>query len=138
MTKEDALFTFQHELVYVLTTFIFEAGENATVEQLKKRAKWYNDDYVYRCLILNDFKHTLKHHNEELTLVKLANHLHIKESLVVQDNDKPKGNNVAGPSVVNMMEHNNFFRIMMLRGGLTQEQLYMCVKTDVGLRPMSR
>ncbi|GJX22789.1 zinc finger, CCHC-type containing protein [Tanacetum coccineum] len=24
-----------------------------------------------------------------------------------QDNDKPKGNNVAGPSVVNMVEHNN-------------------------------
>nr|GEW34311.1 zinc finger, CCHC-type [Tanacetum cinerariifolium] len=25
----------------------------------------------------------------------------------IQDNDKPKGNNVAGPSVVNMVEHNN-------------------------------
>ncbi|GJW71955.1 zinc finger, CCHC-type containing protein [Tanacetum coccineum] len=26
------------------------------------------------------------------------------------DSDKPKGNNVSGPSVVNMMEHNNFIR----------------------------
>ncbi|GKA56277.1 hypothetical protein Tco_0755349 [Tanacetum coccineum] len=43
------------------------------------------------------FKHTLKHKKEELTLVELDSHLRIKESLKVQDNDKPKGNNVAGP-----------------------------------------
>ncbi|GJV39665.1 zinc finger, CCHC-type containing protein [Tanacetum coccineum] len=57
-----------------------------------------------------DFKHTLKHNKEELTLVELGTHLRIKESLRVQDSDKPKGNNVVGPSVVNMMEHNNSFR----------------------------
>ncbi|GKA04289.1 zinc finger, CCHC-type containing protein [Tanacetum coccineum] len=57
-----------------------------------------------------DSKHTLKHLNEELTLVELGSHLHIKESLKVQDSDKPKGNNVAGPSVVNMVEHNNSSR----------------------------
>nr|GEU90261.1 zinc finger, CCHC-type [Tanacetum cinerariifolium] len=28
----------------------------------------------------------------------------------MQDSDKPKGNNVVGPSVVNMVEHNNFSR----------------------------
>ncbi|GJS66929.1 zinc finger, CCHC-type containing protein [Tanacetum coccineum] len=44
---------------------------------------------------------------DELTLVELGNHLRIKESLRVQDSDKPKGNNVDGPSVVNMVEHNN-------------------------------
>ncbi|GJW13906.1 zinc finger, CCHC-type containing protein [Tanacetum coccineum] len=38
----------------------------------------------------------------ELTLVELGSHLRIEESLIVQDIDKPKGNNVAGPSVVNM------------------------------------
>nr|GEV73785.1 zinc finger, CCHC-type [Tanacetum cinerariifolium] len=54
-----------------------------------------------------DFKHTLKHLKEELTLVELGSHLRIKESLRAQDNDKPKGNNVAGPSVFNMVEHNN-------------------------------
>ncbi|GKF53204.1 zinc finger, CCHC-type containing protein, partial [Tanacetum coccineum] len=53
------------------------------------------------------FKHTLKHKNEELTLAELGSHEHIKESLIVQDSDKPKGNNVVGPSVVNMVEHNN-------------------------------
>ncbi|GJU07735.1 zinc finger, CCHC-type containing protein [Tanacetum coccineum] len=54
-----------------------------------------------------DFKHTLKHLKEELTLVELGGHLRIEESLRAQDNDKPKSNNVAGPSVVNMVEHNN-------------------------------
>ncbi|GKB22788.1 zinc finger, CCHC-type containing protein [Tanacetum coccineum] len=57
-----------------------------------------------------DFKHTLKHLKEELTLVELGSHLRIEESLRVQDSDKPKGNNVAGPSVVNMVEHNNSSR----------------------------
>nr|GEW34312.1 zinc finger, CCHC-type [Tanacetum cinerariifolium] len=55
----------------------------------------------------DDAAHTLKHVNEELTLHELGSHLHIEESLKMQDNDKPKGNNVAGPSVVNMVEHNN-------------------------------
>ncbi|GKC58154.1 hypothetical protein Tco_1085752 [Tanacetum coccineum] len=59
---------------------------------------------------LLDFKHTLKHLKEELTLVKLGSHMHIEESLGMQDSDKPKGNNVAGPSVVNMVEHNNSSR----------------------------
>nr|GEY02918.1 zinc finger, CCHC-type [Tanacetum cinerariifolium] len=54
-----------------------------------------------------DFKHTLIYLKEELTLVELGSYLHIKESLRVQDNDKPKGNNVAGPLDVNMVEHNN-------------------------------
>ncbi|GKB76359.1 hypothetical protein Tco_0943254 [Tanacetum coccineum] len=43
-----------------------------------------------------DFKHTLKHKKEELTLVELGSHLHIEESLRAQDSDKPKGNNVVG------------------------------------------
>ncbi|GKF43279.1 zinc finger, CCHC-type containing protein, partial [Tanacetum coccineum] len=54
-----------------------------------------------------DFKHTLKHKKEELTLVELGNHLRIKESIRVQDNDKPKSNNVVGPSIFNMVKHNN-------------------------------
>ncbi|GKD14551.1 hypothetical protein Tco_1198958 [Tanacetum coccineum] len=57
-----------------------------------------------------DFKHTLIHKKDELTLVELGSQLRIEESLRVQDGDKPKGNNVVGPSVVNMMEHNNSSR----------------------------
>ncbi|GKC23883.1 hypothetical protein Tco_1026033, partial [Tanacetum coccineum] len=55
-----------------------------------------------------DFKHTLKHEKEKLTLVEFGSHLRIDESLRVQDSDKPKGNNVAGPLFVNMVKHNNF------------------------------
>ncbi|GKB92594.1 zinc finger, CCHC-type containing protein [Tanacetum coccineum] len=43
-----------------------------------------------------DFKHTLKHLKEELTLVELGSHLRIEESLRVQDSEKPKSNNVVG------------------------------------------
>nr|GFA84288.1 zinc finger, CCHC-type [Tanacetum cinerariifolium] len=58
----------------------------------------------------SNFKHTLKHKKEELTLVEFSSHLRIEESLRMQDSDKPKGNNVAGTSVVNMVDHNNFSR----------------------------
>ncbi|GJZ30081.1 ribonuclease H-like domain-containing protein [Tanacetum coccineum] len=57
-----------------------------------------------------DFMHTLKHKKEDLILVKLGSHLRIVESLRVQESDKAKSNNVAGPLVVNMVEHNNSTR----------------------------
>nr|GEU38616.1 zinc finger, CCHC-type [Tanacetum cinerariifolium] len=112
-------------VVYVLTKLIpKDGGDDATMEQIRKRAKWDNDDYVCRGLILNDFKHALKHLKEELTLVELGNHLRIEESLRVQDSDKPKGNNVAGPSVVNMVEHNNSTRISNKRNKITLYELW--------------
>ncbi|GJT04296.1 pentatricopeptide repeat-containing protein [Tanacetum coccineum] len=40
-------------VVYVLTTPIPKDGENATVEQIRMKAKWDNDDYVFSGLILN-------------------------------------------------------------------------------------
>ncbi|GJV83251.1 hypothetical protein Tco_1523149 [Tanacetum coccineum] len=126
-------------VVYVLTTPIPKDSDDATVEQLRKRAKWDNNDYVCRGLIFNgmsdslfdiyqsvesskelwdsldakymsedasskkflvsnftnykmidsrpdmeqynellgilgDFKHTLKHLKEELTLIELGSH----------------------------------------------------------------
>ncbi|GJR87433.1 zinc finger, CCHC-type containing protein [Tanacetum coccineum] len=78
-------------VVYGLTTPIPEdGGDDATVKQIRKRAKWDNDDYVCRGLILKDFKHTLKHKKDELTLVELGSHLRIEESLralnIVNDN----------------------------------------------------
>ncbi|GKB79715.1 hypothetical protein Tco_0946610 [Tanacetum coccineum] len=39
-------------VVYVLTTPNPDDGDDATVEQLRKRAKWDNDGYVCRGLIL--------------------------------------------------------------------------------------
>nr|GEX74691.1 zinc finger, CCHC-type [Tanacetum cinerariifolium] len=97
-------------VVYVLTTPIPEDdGDDPTVEQVRKRNKWDNDDYICRGLILKYSNHTLKHLKEELTLVESGSHLRIKESLRMQDSDKPK-NNVAGPLVFNMVEHNNSSR----------------------------
>ncbi|GJW67372.1 zinc finger, CCHC-type containing protein [Tanacetum coccineum] len=107
-------------MVYVLTTPIpKDGGDDATVKQIRKRAKMLNllKNYeipwrpnIWLRMHQKEFKHTLKHLREELTLVELGSHLRIKESLRVQDSDKPKGNNVAGPSVVNMVEHNNSSR----------------------------
>nr|GFA11640.1 hypothetical protein [Tanacetum cinerariifolium] len=50
-----------------------------------------------------DFKHTLKHGKDDLSLVQLGSHLRIEESPMVQESDKGKRKEVAGPSV-NMME----------------------------------
>nr|GEW42524.1 zinc finger, CCHC-type [Tanacetum cinerariifolium] len=50
-----------------------------------------------------DFKHTLKHGKDDLSLVQLSSHLRIEESLRAQDNDKGMGKEVAGP-FVNMTE----------------------------------
>nr|GEV17572.1 zinc finger, CCHC-type [Tanacetum cinerariifolium] len=169
---------FSMSVVYVLTIAMpDDEGENPTMEQARKRAKWDNDDYVCRGLIFNgmsdfffdiyqnvktskelwdtleakymaedasskkflvsiftnykmtDSRPVLKQYNEllgrftqhkmnmdesiqgELTMIELRSHLRIKESLRVQDSDKPKGNNVAGPSVVNTVKHNNSSRL---------------------------
>nr|GEV36123.1 zinc finger, CCHC-type [Tanacetum cinerariifolium] len=111
-------------VVYVLTTPMPEdGGDNPIVEILKllrnyeipwKPNIWLRMPQV-SCIIdklshsWKDFKHTLEHSKEELTLIELGSHC-IKESLRVQDSDKPKGKNVVGPSVVNMVEHNNSSR----------------------------
>nr|GEW53955.1 hypothetical protein [Tanacetum cinerariifolium] len=79
--KKMHFFLSRMSVVYVLTTPILEDG---------------GDDYVCRGIILKDFKHALKHKKEELTLVELGSYLRIEQSLKVQDNDKPKGSNVAG------------------------------------------
>ncbi|GJR95987.1 zinc finger, CCHC-type containing protein [Tanacetum coccineum] len=47
-------------VVYVLTTPMPEdGGDDATVEQIRKRAKWDNDDYICRGLILNGMSDSL-------------------------------------------------------------------------------
>ncbi|GJZ11458.1 zinc finger, CCHC-type containing protein [Tanacetum coccineum] len=129
------------KVVYVLTTPMPELLEDATVEAIRIRAKWENDDYICRGHILNgmsdslfdvytnvesakelwdsleskyiaedysskkflDFKHTLKHGKDDLSLVQLGSHLRIEESLRAHDSDKGKGKEVGGPSV-NMTE----------------------------------
>ncbi|GJW86619.1 hypothetical protein Tco_0161959 [Tanacetum coccineum] len=67
------------KVVYVLTTPMPELLEDATVEAIRIRAKWENDDYICRGHILNE------------------------ESLRAQESDKGKGKEVVRPSV-NMIE----------------------------------
>nr|GEV25137.1 zinc finger, CCHC-type [Tanacetum cinerariifolium] len=50
-----------------------------------------------------DFKHSLKHGKDDMSLVQLGSHLRTKESLRAQESDKSKGKEVVGPSM-NMME----------------------------------
>ncbi|GJZ80558.1 zinc finger, CCHC-type containing protein [Tanacetum coccineum] len=74
-------------VMYVLTTLIPEDGENATIEQLRRRNKMLN--------LLKNYEIPWRPN------IWLRMH---------QDSDKPKGNNVAGPLVVNMVEHYNSIR----------------------------
>ncbi|GJX11992.1 zinc finger, CCHC-type containing protein [Tanacetum coccineum] len=60
-----------------------------------------------------DFKHTLKHGKDDLSLVQLGSHLRIEESLRAQDSDKGKGKEVVGPSV-NMAEEVVIRRTQMM------------------------
>ncbi|GJV83259.1 hypothetical protein Tco_1523157 [Tanacetum coccineum] len=95
-------------VVYVLTTPIPEdEGDNPTVEQILVSYNVYRYSLEAKYMAEDALS---KKFLEELTLVELGSHLCIEDSIRVQDNDKPKSNNVAGPSVVNMIEHNNSFR----------------------------
>nr|GFA45711.1 zinc finger, CCHC-type [Tanacetum cinerariifolium] len=69
------------KVICVLTTPMPELVEDATVEAIRIRAKWENDDYICRGHILND----------NLSLVQLGSHLRIDESLRELDGDKGKG-----------------------------------------------
>ena len=57
-----------------------------------------------------DFKHTLKHQKEELSLVQLGSHLRIEESLRIQEMEKNKEKSVAGLSSINMVEGGQKFK----------------------------
>ncbi|GJR44189.1 zinc finger, CCHC-type containing protein [Tanacetum coccineum] len=118
-------------MVYVLTTPMPEdGGDNPTVEQNDEsskelwdslEAKYIAEDASSKKFLVSNFTNykmtdsrlVLEQCNElleELTLVEVGSYLHIKESLRVKDSDKPKRNNVAGPLVVNIVEHNNSSR----------------------------
>ncbi|GJZ37776.1 zinc finger, CCHC-type containing protein [Tanacetum coccineum] len=64
-------------VVYVLTTPIPDGGDDATVEQIRKRNKWDNDDYVCRGLILKAFMSTSKLNDSIIWHARLS-HVHFK------------------------------------------------------------
>ncbi|GJY24066.1 zinc finger, CCHC-type containing protein [Tanacetum coccineum] len=51
-----------------------------------------------------DFKHSLKHNKDELSLVQLGSHFRIEETLRAEESDKGKGKEIVGSSSVNMIE----------------------------------
>ncbi|GJY38041.1 hypothetical protein Tco_0424405 [Tanacetum coccineum] len=51
-----------------------------------------------------DFKHSLKHNNDELSLVQLGSHFRIEETLRAKESGKGKGKEIVGSSSVNMIE----------------------------------
>nr|GEV56915.1 zinc finger, CCHC-type [Tanacetum cinerariifolium] len=111
------------KVVYVLTTPMPELLEDDNVEAIRQKAKWENDDYICRGHILNglswnnltnslesldnthnmEFKHSLKHGKDDLSLIQLGSHLRIEESLRAHESDKSKGKEVGGP-FINMTE----------------------------------
>ncbi|GJX13394.1 hypothetical protein Tco_0205152 [Tanacetum coccineum] len=107
-------------VVYVLTTPILEdGGDNPIVEQNLEsskelwdslKAKYMAEDASSKSFLVSNFTNykmidsrlVLEQYNE-----LLGSNLRIEESFRVQDSNKPKGNNVTSPSVVNMVEHHN-------------------------------
>ncbi|GJS85109.1 zinc finger, CCHC-type containing protein [Tanacetum coccineum] len=95
---------------------IYQNVESSKELWVTMEAKYMADDASSKKFLVSNFTNykmtdsrpVMKQYNELLGI--LGSHLRIEESLKVQDNDKPKGNIVVGPSVVNMVEHNNFSR----------------------------
>ncbi|GJY66624.1 zinc finger, CCHC-type containing protein [Tanacetum coccineum] len=85
-------------VVYVLTTPILEDGENATMDQIIKKNKRDNNDYVCRGMsdpLIDIYQN-----------VKSGKEICIEESLRALDSGKPKGNNVVGPQWLNIVNDN--------------------------------
>ncbi|GKC80970.1 zinc finger, CCHC-type containing protein [Tanacetum coccineum] len=92
------------KVVYVLTTPMPELLEDATVEAIRMRAKWENDDYICRGHILNGMSDSLF---DVYTNVNLAKELwdSLESKYMAEDSSSKKflGKEVTGPSV-NMAE----------------------------------
>nr|GEW76690.1 hypothetical protein [Tanacetum cinerariifolium] len=71
--------------------------------------------------ILGRFQAHLETFEGGINFVKLGIHLHIVESLRAHDNDKPKGNNVTGPLVINMVDHNNSSKYNDNKGNISNK-----------------
>nr|GEV07111.1 putative zinc finger, CCHC-type [Tanacetum cinerariifolium] len=109
---------------YVLSTPMPEFVENETLEQIRNDASGrmtitsvftqhglnMNESISVSSIIekltpsWKDFKHSLKHNKDELSLVQLESHFRIEESLRAEENGKCKGKEIAGSSSVNMIE----------------------------------
>nr|GEV61498.1 zinc finger, CCHC-type [Tanacetum cinerariifolium] len=86
-----------HELFRILRQFTqhcLNMGESISVSSIidKLPPSW------------KDFKHSLKHNKDELSLVQLGSHFRIEETLMAKESNKGKGKEIDGSSSVNMIE----------------------------------
>ncbi|GJW74894.1 hypothetical protein Tco_0134264 [Tanacetum coccineum] len=72
-------------VVYVLTNLIPKDGQDATVEQLRKKAKWDNDDYVCKGLIRNEAKYMAENASSKKFLVSNFTNYKITDSRPVME-----------------------------------------------------
>ncbi|GKC68635.1 zinc finger, CCHC-type containing protein, partial [Tanacetum coccineum] len=120
------------KVVYVFSTPMLEFLEDAMLEQTRKRCKWENDDYICRGHILNedafskkflasnfnnnkmvDSRSVMEQYHELLRILgQFTQHgLNMdetisvsKETLRAEESGKGKGKEIAGSSLVNMIE----------------------------------
>nr|GEY79129.1 zinc finger, CCHC-type [Tanacetum cinerariifolium] len=106
MEEEDAFPALQHECGDTLEAKYM--GEDTSSK------KFFVSNFTNYKMV--DSRPVLEQYNELLGILgRFTQHkMNMDES--IQDNDKPKGNNVVGPSVVNMVEHNNTSRYNDNRG----------------------
>ncbi|GKC03982.1 hypothetical protein Tco_0995592 [Tanacetum coccineum] len=101
-------------VVYVLTTLIPEDSENA-IDSLE--AKYMAEDASSKKFLVSNFTNykmtdsrpVMEQYNKLLSILGRFTQHKINMDEAIQDSDKPKGNNVAGPIVVNMVEYKNSF-----------------------------
>ncbi|GJT81771.1 zinc finger, CCHC-type containing protein [Tanacetum coccineum] len=114
----------------MLTTLMPELMKYATVEAIRIRAKWENDDYICRGHILNgmsdslfdvytnvesakelwdslESKYMVEDSSNDLFLVQLGSHLRIEESLRAQESDKGKGKRLERIKTTNKTKERN-------------------------------
>ncbi|GJU83898.1 zinc finger, CCHC-type containing protein [Tanacetum coccineum] len=117
-------------VVYVLTTPIPEdGGDDATVKQIRNgpsrtmmtmsaEAKYMAEDASSKKFLVSNFTNykmtdsrpVKEQYNELFGILGRFTQHKMNMDEVIQDSDKPKGNSVDGPLVVNMVEHNNSLR----------------------------
>nr|GEZ45051.1 hypothetical protein [Tanacetum cinerariifolium] len=103
--KKMHFFLLSISVVYVLTTTILEDGGDDATDSLE--AKYMAEDASSKKFLVSNFTNYIMTHSR-LVMEQYNELLGILRR--VQDSDKPKGNNIIGPLVFNMVEHKNSSR----------------------------
>nr|GEZ75262.1 zinc finger, CCHC-type [Tanacetum cinerariifolium] len=114
LSDSEVRSSFANEKISAVSYYLSESESEYEFETLE----YYDNSTNYGLFVNNDDDQENFHDAIEYAIENFIdnhinsqkdydNHLRFEESLIAQDNDKPKGNNVVGPSVVNMVEHNN-------------------------------